>query len=1083
MAFAAPSSSPTIEPQESLASFSPISSPIRQSCSTIPRPPVVRGLFTGTRAPHSSISISSVLGNSLTEDYTLSPSDTESRPLSPASTPLSQEPGGPRRKLRGRASRIARPKDALPFARHRAARASARFSRGRGARLGRAGGAGVAVPVLDRSQLAPSFGLKSTTLDNDDGTGCDRQIELDMDLTPVDAPLCLRHGEACQRLMCKRGPNSGKYFFKCAKPQYQQCDFFKWEHEIAASDRVHPLADDDISSVGDLPEWHPAPALVGEPDADVDIAVDVDQVLRDMFGFSAWRPGQREAVSRVLAGCSALAVLPTAGGKSLIYQVVAAMRSGLVVVISPLIALIHSQQANVPAFLSSAVLTSSQSPSEGREIAIRVREGKIKILFVAPERAFAPTFRRLFSADVSGRTPPVALVAVDEAHCVSQWGHNFRTAYLRLPAVLFGSQVSTSSDTERPPLFGRGVPILALTATATSDTEKDICRYFQIDTGSGVIRNLSAKQNLVLTLSSVSRGVDAKALELVHRLAEDPFASILGIVSREKLPTSQFSICREVDSDNGDYVSEEGQPVRKRKRTSSVNPDENWIGWGSNINVTKSVGTQKRVKPRKSKGCIIVYVNKQRDCESVRNFVSSSSLHLGGSVMAYHAGMSAQERSKVQSQFEKGQVALLVATVAFGMGIHCDRVAGVIHFDLPSSIEAYSQEVGRAGRDGQPGCCHLFFTEFDGSRLLSRAHSDGIDANSVRQVVCKLLDSSFKYRSLANDGSDSAQHGSDGKVKSVVGEAKNEERMPTDVGLEGQFVMSLSEDELCRTLDVKYETGEAIVAILESEVAGLQLLRKSHTTLTIKFFSETPEAMLESKSRGLCWYDKAVLALVVKFAKRSKGQYVVSCSKACVTESQIAPALRRMQSAGLLAYETSDAALVAKCTTECMSVLKNQTRELCTKVHDELVAMERVKVQKADALLRVLRKADGLLSDAEQDAFLHDALAQYFANGCEDYLPDMDEASAKVDESRLGQVRKAAEAVWDEEGCGGALARTGRQIARVLHGLDSGRLRAKDWWRCEMWGRFLDVDFECVRRVACDVVRERLRQRRNGSAS
>lgn len=1068
----------TVDPQGPLALPLGLSSPRRDSQLSTPRPPVVRGRFAVKQPFRASVSISSLLGDTQAVDVASS-SEEESRSLSPSSVPLPQERGGPRRKIRGRASRIARPKDALPFARHRAARASARFSRGRGSRYSRGSTAGVAMPVLDRSQLAPSFGLSvsSASYDIDDSLERDRHGGVDVDPQLLIAPLCLRHTESCQRLMCKRGPNAGKYFFKCAKPQFQQCDFFKWEHEMQPLSHTHASADDHSLHVHDLPEWVPAPAVVDEPETSVFANDVIDDVLHDMFGFTTWRPGQRETISRVLTGCPTLAVLPTAGGKSLTYQAVAAMRAGLVVVISPLVALIHSQIADLPTFLTSAALTSAQSLSEGAEVAKRVREGKIKILYVAPERTFSPAFHKLFSPDASGCAPPVALVVVDEAHCVSQWGHNFRTAYLRLPAILFGAKMSSSLGDNLPPLFGSGVPILALTATATADTVKDICRHFHIDSERGVVRHFTTRPNLFLTLSSVNRGVDAKALELVRRLAEDPFASILGIPYRDKPSSNNGTSSNGVDDSTKIGRIEDEVRVRKKRRTSGTAEDD-MIGWGFNLNVTKCVHAQKHVKTKKAKGCVIVYVNKQRDCESVRNFVSSSSLHLGGSVLAYHAGMSAHERLKVQSQFEKGSVALLVATIAFGMGVHCDRVAGVIHFDLPSSIEAYAQEVGRAGRDGRVGHCHLFFTESDGGRLLSRAHSDGIDACSVRQILAKLLDNSFKYCSLTSHSDDYSPNLGKGEIQSYKSGRHGTER---EVLAENSdfWMMLIAEDELCRSLDVKFETGETIVAILENELPGLQLLRRSYTTVTVKFFSETPEAMLESKSRALSGYDQAVIGLVVKFAKRSKGQYILNCSKAGVMESQIAPALRRMQSAGLLAFDVAEPALVAKCTTKCIEILRSRIRELCANVHDELADMEQVKVHKARALLGILRKADNLLSDGEQNAFLHTAVEQYFAKGCDEVSDGVDE-NPGVGEKRMKEVRVAAGLVWDEEGCGMARARTGRQIARVLHGLDSGRLRAKDWWRCNLWGRFSDVEFESVRRVASEVVREKLRQRCDG---
>lgn len=1040
---------------------------------------------------------------------------------------------GPRRKVRSRASRIARPKDAMPFARHRAARAVARFRGGsRRAGFGRtgggnggggkAGGTVTAVPVLDRAALAPTFGLGASrdmaaddagVLEDDGAGGLSATVKI---------PLCLRHAEPCVLLACRRGRNAGRHFFKCSRTRMQQCDFFKWADEVA---KASPSPDevDDGNSDGDgdynnqevpsrtalFPFWVEAPAIYAVPGGDGDDATaeaddndddcdgraaSIEDALVDVFGFESWRPGQQATVQRLLDGRSALAVLPTAAGKSLIYQMVAAVRPGLVIVITPLVALMRSQRASAPDALPTAFLSAGQSLDEVTKVEHDVRTGAVKVLFVAPERLFSPSFRALMATS-DGFHPPVSLVVVDEAHCVSQWGHNFRTAYLRLPSLLFPAHACNS----RRVLFAPGTPVLALTATATVDTQRDICRSFGIDFESGVVRCEVKRSNLSLTLSTVGRGVDTKAFELVHRLNSKPFSSILGIAPIEKAHTDGKGNNTSGNDCDDDASNTRPRSSRKRRRVTSVNDgeddDDETIGWGSNRNVTKRIQAKRR-RSSKTNGCVIVYVSKQRDCESVRNYLTSSSLRIAGSIAAYHGGMSAQERTRVQASFEKGNIGILIATVAFGLGIHCDGVSGVIHFDLPSSIETYAQEIGRAGRDGRGAHCHVFFSEFDGMRLLSRSHMDGIDLNAVRQVVRGLVDGKFPFRRIIDRCSDSTGKLNKSSTRPSVGENNTANEDDSDChgessapgrsnqGSEPMYVLSLTEDELCKELDVKFETGETIAAILESHIDGLELTRTSNAKLAVRFFSESPEALLQqSTSKALTSLDKAVLQFILKHSKHSNGRYVLQLSRVGVTEVQITRVLRRLQAGGLLSFDASERALQLQCSSGAFQTLAEDMRDWSMCVHEELARMECAQERKARALVSILREADGLPSDGEQSAFLHAALDKYFAKGCADCSLEDNigrhttespgQGRTKCSEKRWKQVREATMYVLDERTCGSAEPRTGRQIARVLHGLDAGRLTAKNWWQCKMWGRFIDVDFETVRQIACQVVRDR----------
>ncbi|WP_439125336.1 MAG: ATP-dependent DNA helicase RecQ [Pseudomonas rhizophila] len=322
--------------------------------------------------------------------------------------------------------------------------------------------------------------------------------------------------------------------------------------------------------------------------------------LEQVFGYPQFRPGQEAAVSAVLAGRSAAAIFPTGSGKSLCYQLPALLLPHLTLVVSPLLALMQDQLAFLHRHgIAAASIDSVQRRDEASEVMARARSGELKILMISVERLKNERFRNFL------QQVPISLLVVDEAHCISEWGHNFRPDYLKLP------------DYQRQ----FDIPqVLLLTATATPKVIADMQAKFAI-APDDVVTTGFYRPNLNLLVEPV-RGAD-KRRRLVQWLGERA-----------------------------------GQPS-------------------------------------------IVYVTLQRTAEQIAEHLSQH----GIGAEAYHAGLPHEQREAIQRRFMGGQCNCIVATIAFGMGIDKSDIRNVAHFDLPKSIENYSQEIGRAGRDGLPSDC------------------------------------------------------------------------------------------------------------------------------------------------------------------------------------------------------------------------------------------------------------------------------------------------------------------------------------------------------------------------------------------
>jgi ATP-dependent DNA helicase RecQ len=366
---------------------------------------------------------------------------------------------------------------------------------------------------------------------------------------------------------------------------------------------------------------------------------DLSKQLNQQFGFSSFRPGQREVIDAVLSRRDAMAVMPTGQGKSLCYQLPATILPGLTLVISPLIALMQDQVTSVNArHIAAAAFHSGLSDSERDKIVLNLKLRRLQLLYLAPERMQHERFLRLL------RSLWVSLLVVDEAHCISQWGHDFRPDYLNIGRL--------RRELENP-------PCLALTATATARVQADVCERLSL---------------------------------------HDPLRLVTGF-RRPNLALS-VRLCRSRQ-----------EKLAQLERTVRDYPA----------------------------GTLLIYCATRRAVEEVAACLGRSNSSVG----YYHAGLSDEERRSVHEEFRVGTIRILAATNAFGMGIDKSDVRLVVHFDIPGSLEAYYQEVGRAGRDGQPAACLLLFHERDVATqeyFIQQASKESGNAARVERMKTLLQD-------------------------------------------------------------------------------------------------------------------------------------------------------------------------------------------------------------------------------------------------------------------------------------------------------------------------------------------------------
>jgi len=356
---------------------------------------------------------------------------------------------------------------------------------------------------------------------------------------------------------------------------------------------------------------------------------ELQQSLKTSFGFEQFRQGQEQTINQLLNGQSTLAIFPTGSGKSLCYQFTALHLPHLTLVVSPLLALMKDQLAFLAnRGIAAASIDSTLNTKQVQDVISAVRSGNIKILMVSVERFKNERFRQLI------QSVPVSMLVVDEAHCISEWGHNFRPDYLKLPSYRQALNIPLT---------------LLLTATATKKVKGDMAQKFAI-----------AEEHIVQT------GFYRSNLDL----------SVVPLASADK----------------NAYLAQQIQ---------------------------------------QQMGSGIVYVTLQHSAEQVASYLQKANINAS----AYHAGFSSEIRHQIQTDFMSGKVQVIVATIAFGMGIDKSDIRFVFHYDLPKSIENYSQEIGRAGRDGQSSLCTTL-ANLDGLNTVENfVYGDTPELSGIEHVI------------------------------------------------------------------------------------------------------------------------------------------------------------------------------------------------------------------------------------------------------------------------------------------------------------------------------------------------------------
>lgn len=636
------------------------------------------------------------------------------------------------------------------------------------------------------------------------------------------------------------------------------------------------------------------------------------KLLKLIHGYDSFREGQLEAIKMVLAGKSTMLILPTGAGKSLCYQLSALILPGITLVVSPLIALMIDQLRQLPPLISGALLSSAQTFDESSETLNQLRQGTIKVLFVSPERFLNEEFLSVISA-----VSAVSLVVIDEAHCISEWSHNFRPSFMRLRASLLHNSLNVGS-------------VLAMTATATAMTLDAIMSALEIPR-TNLIQNAHLRDNLRLSVSLVKN----RMKDLLVLIKSSPFAEVKSI---------------------------------------------------------------------------IVYCKFQSETDLISRYLNDHSIL----AKSYHSGISAKERGNVQELFGSNKIRVVVATVAFGMGLDKSDVGAVIHYSLPESLEEYVQEIGRAGRDGRLSYCHLFYDDEMYFKLRSLMYSEGVDEYAVNKFLSEVF--------------------------------------PTDKNSCGK-ICSFVKESASRRFDMKEEVMLTVLTRLElGDVQYIHLLPQTNATCVLNFH-KTPAVSLAQKI--------SAIAVILKRSENKHGQHIFDIPTVAndmgITPVELTNQLYELKLKGEITYEMKDMAY-------CYRILEVPADffSLSADITQWLSEVESCKVRKMDAMFNAAYFAVNLCdkmngcSSADHTPCLQRMILDYFAG------VDNTDFCTKIGHS--SPFLRADIKVFLQSNTHARF--TPRAVARVMHGIASPAYPYATWGKTHFWGRYTKINFKVVMEAA-----------------
>ncbi|PIA51330.1 hypothetical protein AQUCO_01100275v1 [Aquilegia coerulea] len=635
------------------------------------------------------------------------------------------------------------------------------------------------------------------------------------------------------------------------------------------------------------------------------------KLLKLSHGYDSFRDGQLEAIKQIVSGKSTMLVLPTGAGKSLCYQLPTLILPGITLVVSPLVALMVDQLRQLPPMIQGGLLSSSQTIEEASETVRQLLEGNIKVLFVSPERFLSSDFLSKI-----GAAPPISLVVVDEAHCLSEWSHNFRPSYLRLRASLLRTTLNVPC-------------ILAMTATATTKTLRAVMSALDIPQTNLVLKS-QIRENLKL---SVTLSGDRKK-DLMALMKSSPFKDIQSI---------------------------------------------------------------------------IVYCKFQYETDLLCKYLCDYNI----SAKSYHSSIPAKDRNRTQELFCSNKIKVVVATVAFGMGLDKSDVGAVIHYSLPESLEEYVQEIGRAGRDNRVSFCHLFYDDSTYFKLRSLSYSDGVDEYSMNKFLCQV------FRNDMN---------SIGKICSLV------------------------KDSASQKYDMKEEVMLTVLTRLElMKEQYLRLLPQLHVTCSL-YFHKTAPALLAATD--------IVVAEIIKKSETKQGPYVFDLPTVAnsirITANDLSNHLQNLKLKGEITYEVKDPAF-------CYTIVKSPEDfcSLTSQITRWLSEVETCKVRKLDEMYkaatfasRFCEKTNGC-SGTLHTQCLQSRISDYFGRDSSEFDSDVPNAMGKGSPFLRADIK-----VFLQSNSHAKF--TPRAIARIMHGIPSPAFPSSIWSKTHFWGRYLQIDFPIV---------------------